>query len=902
MLGLEKDAATFVEQFHKRYFAHRNIEGVLEMLEDAVCWVGLGAALATGKQAVSSLLWQEYGAFPACYLPDDVTYGTTAFSQTLCGVHGTLRLRETQPCDLQEHITLTFSTMVQKSALGLRLLQVNLAVQPLQNRTALVAPVYTSTGIASQWLALERRAEELAEKRLHLDMLTEQIPVGIIQHCGAPDFQLLQYTKGFLTMFGYTQREVETLLKSSLLALIHPDDLEKVRSETEAQIQDGDLWQMEYRGIRKDGEIIRISERGRMFTTDDGQQLFSCILSDVTEIHNAQEQLRLGLERYQIIIDQTESIIFEWDIIEDTVLCSPQWEKKFGIPPVCTGQAFRSVEHIHPEDVFLFQALICKIKNGIPYCEAEFRCEVHNGNYIWCRARVSLQTDRHNRPLKLVGVIIDIDREKRETQLLQDRAERDSLTGLYNKGAVQSLIEQYLDFYDSKSVLLIIDVDNFKQVNDRLGHLSGDVLLTSIADILQKQFRSMDIIGRIGGDEFIVLLRGVTDEAVAVRKSEQVLEEMHLLKQHIPCEISCSIGIAMSPRDGTDYYTLFRNADIALYTAKLRGKDMYAFYSALDCTAVNELPHRHDEHPPAVERSRVTANNRLFEYLFHTLYETDDIERLLPQILEIIGKRLEVSRIFVFEESAGGQSLTLSYEWCDEGIVSRKAICSEIDLTAMPNYYQRFDERGYFVCQNTEHFPERMLAWASTYHISATLQYIIWERKHPRGFIGFDDCQERVAWTPEQVESISFLAEVISVFLRGHRSYQTVSRTLACMELILDYQKCLIYVIEKKGFRLFYANKRAREKMSDYSREHDCYRAWLNRDSPCENCPIEQMRLLGQEVAENVSVAHFGSGGMAMIQQIDWPGMGEAYLVTQQDIDKTCGIFPPSGPHTAYFL
>lgn len=175
--------------------------------------------------------------------------------------------------------------------------------------------------------------------------------------------------------------------------------------------------------------------------------------------------------------------------------------------------------------------------------------------------------------------------QRRQKKRLSDallHARIDSLTGLYNRQAVNAKINGILRgaAVMPPSVLLFIDLDNFKTVNDTLGHRYGDKVLCSVAECFRQVLRTSDIIGRVGGDEFVAFLSGVTslDEAreCAGRLCQAVSRIPDLdLKG---CGLSCSIGGAVCPRDGRDYDSLLMKADIAVYEAKRRGKNQFAFY------------------------------------------------------------------------------------------------------------------------------------------------------------------------------------------------------------------------------------------------------------------------------------------------------------------------------------
>ena len=157
------------------------------------------------------------------------------------------------------------------------------------------------------------------------------------------------------------------------------------------------------------------------------------------------------------------------------------------------------------------------------------------------------------------------------------RAEKDSLTGLLNSGTTRRLGEEYLAEGDKRSVLIVIDVDDFKKINDRYGHMVGDRVMCCAAYTIKKLFRSCDVVGRIGGDEFLVLMKDVADRAIAELRCSQIVKAF----SEIECEymdghkLSCSVGAALAPAHGQSYDTLFCRADGAMYRAKRSGGSRY---------------------------------------------------------------------------------------------------------------------------------------------------------------------------------------------------------------------------------------------------------------------------------------------------------------------------------------
>ena len=173
----------------------------------------------------------------------------------------------------------------------------------------------------------------------------------------------------------------------------------------------------------------------------------------------------------------------------------------------------------------------------------------------------------------------DIDEEKREEQKLVTAAKMDKMTMLYNRQTTMESINRILrDEPDNNHVLFMIDVDNFKTLNDTRGHQAGDEFLIDLASEIKHSFRETDIVGRIGGDEFFALMRNVPGDSITLRKAQELLDTIQeVCEDYTDLNLSSSIGISMYPQDGTTLEELYAQADGALYEAKRKGKNRYVF-------------------------------------------------------------------------------------------------------------------------------------------------------------------------------------------------------------------------------------------------------------------------------------------------------------------------------------
>ena len=161
-----------------------------------------------------------------------------------------------------------------------------------------------------------------------------------------------------------------------------------------------------------------------------------------------------------------------------------------------------------------------------------------------------------------------------------DLARRDALTGLYNRKYTEETITRFIT-EKTPGMMFMIDLDNFKMINDKMGHAEGDKVIRMFADILRQYARSNDIVCRLGGDEFILYLVGVGDRKIAAERAKNILNTMAERLDEMGYGNTCSVslGIAIYPQDGGDFQNLYNNADKALYLVKKNGKHSFRFYS-----------------------------------------------------------------------------------------------------------------------------------------------------------------------------------------------------------------------------------------------------------------------------------------------------------------------------------
>lgn len=204
---------------------------------------------------------------------------------------------------------------------------------------------------------------------------------------------------------------------------------------------------------------------------------------------------------------------------------------------------------------------------------AELRLKSISGEYHWFGCHYKTITSDTGTVVKVVGKLADISRQRSREQELREQAMRDVLTGIYNK-AGERLIDRMVK-EKGQGLFLMLDLNDFKSINDTMGHVAGDAILTELGRVLKGNCRENDIVARIGGDEFVMFLPGVFDRQTGKRKIGEIQESLRTVRISTwgIRGIKASIGAALCPEDGMDYGTLYKAADEAMYQAKEQSKN-----------------------------------------------------------------------------------------------------------------------------------------------------------------------------------------------------------------------------------------------------------------------------------------------------------------------------------------
>jgi diguanylate cyclase (GGDEF)-like protein/PAS domain S-box-containing protein len=309
------------------------------------------------------------------------------------------------------------------------------------------------------------------------------------------------------------------------------------------------------------------------------------IFWDETELTRARKALEESRERYKLALEGSHDGIWDWNLLTQEIYYSRRWREMLGAGETVPPHPDEWFKRVHPDDVEALRSSISAHLGGrSAHLECEFRILHKQKAYRWVLARGLAVRDEHGRAVRMAGSLTDITDRKRAEEELAHQAFYDSLTDLPNRSLFLDRLNHAIRRAKRRQALfaiLFLDVDRFKDVNDSLGHATGDKLLRAIAERLEQSVRPGDTVARLGGDEFTVLLEDMKTPDDAVDVAQRILHELKRPFQLEGQEVFAGASIGIAP--GTpemEAEDLLRDADTAMYRAKDRGRGTYEVFDS----------------------------------------------------------------------------------------------------------------------------------------------------------------------------------------------------------------------------------------------------------------------------------------------------------------------------------
>ncbi len=609
----------------------------------------------------------------------------------------------------------------------------------------------------------------------------------------------------------------------------------------------------------------RLYLRAQQIAASSDRFIFFVVCEDITIQQKEIEAHRWQDEQNRMLIENATCVAFDYDPETDMLSVYHntfrQGMQKTDVKEYLSTLAESTL--IHPASLGEYMRVFREVLTRPVTLSGDYLINIHGNGYRWCRVTFTSVQDDIGRVYRIVGRADDIqlerDRARAYSELettLRKKAENDTVTELFAKGTVSMLIRNQINRLakDERGYLMLLDLDDFKQVNDTLGNAFGDTLLKQVGCNLRSSFQSSDLIGRVGGNTFIVYTQDLHDEPSVRYKAEEILRSIEGIPVPELGQIRGSIGITEVTSGKENFHTVLEHADCALCFAKDAGKKRYVLYSELDSTVcTNRYTPRVSEAPP-VEIS--TLQNILMEQVFHLLFCSSNLEVTIDSCLSVIGNLTDISRISIFESSNRQQTIANTFEWCSSDVKPQKHLfrCMPEGNAAARDFRSLHGRDGLLFFSSPADLPIQYRENVRSAGIQSLVQCSLPDDGKALGYISFEELRPGRGLTEEKIDLLILSARIISVFLLKKRSSDRVATVESFLDAVFHYIDKPAFVLDSKTSTVSVCNLRMRELLCRDVTGCPCYQAIYGFDEPCANCPVFSKKILGDIPSPGLSI------------------------------------------------
>lgn len=620
----------------------------------------------------------------------------------------------------------------------------------------------------------------LDQKTEVIEMVANTINGGLKGSNDDNVFSFFYVNDGLCNMLGYTLDEFMEMSGGSAVGACYPPDLDSALQSVAEWFAKGPEYKATYRMRKKDGSLIWVSDTGRKFLDKDGITRINSIILDITAERESLDALRIERERYRIALESMDSILFEYDVINDIFYINEVDDSKSDTMKMLTLTDFK--DKLFKPGIMDSASVdsMWKICTGEHCGPIEIRANSFTKPETGIRdvsVRSKVIKGANGIIERVIGVFDDITEKKKQEEKLLHDASVDSLTGFYNYVTGKQKTQQILDeTAQTSGALFIIDLDDFKQFNNRFGHVFGNAILINVADQLSRICLPSDILTRVGDDEFFVYLKGIS-RSDAVVKAGKISEAIQAIDTGSPeSALSCSIGIAVACGDFSNFDELFTAADKALRWSKKNGIGGVELYQ-------NEQKYTDSTmqtHERFIDVTSPTSSSfsprQLVSFALDIFEKTANIQSALKILLGVLGRNLNIDRITVHQIG------TPDVIWTDEktspfSCENWSVLLPKNDLYSL---VEKQDTTGTVVV-----YSNALEGFSSSSHLLLTQNYsntilyaIIFGAGQHLGAVSFANCNQFRNWTTLEREVLGEISRIIAARVAAIRAVATAEKKL----------------------------------------------------------------------------------------------------------------------------
>ena len=685
---------------------------------------------------------------------------------------------------------------------------------------------------------LESAASETAKAKTDLEIFANTVPSGVSKHLLDNNLTLTWANNFFYDLCGYTAKEYKEQFGDNTLPIVLSEDLALVIDALADLTEDSNSKIVNFRIKCSDDSIKWVNAIfARSGDTVDGFPVVNLVMSDITNLKIAEMKARLEEQKYLIIADISEELPYEYDIAEDVITFAEKFNHIFEGDAIIANPATNMIKSalVSNDTKEAIEELFYLARTGTQYHSTEFKLNTKNGGYQWYFSTFSTIYDDEGNPVRIVGLLRNIHVQKVEQQKLLTRAETDLMTGLYNKATAETKMQASLRELNGNSynVLMLVDIDDFKNINDTFGHLKGDEVIIQIANALKEHTGEYGMAGRLGGDEFCAFFTNVLDIKVACEKIEQVA--VKLKEQYSDPngpKVTLSVGIA-STNEQIPYSVLLENADTALYQAKLNGKDCYYCYQA-----DMERGHYENARNPKKEQ---TGEDKIITELLTTLFSSSNTYSAIEKAISIIGNNFDIDKICIWEYDYNKSFVDCTHQWCGNNITNDRTQCQHTPA----NVFEELDSMsidGIVYSSDTSLIKLNSSNMTPlSQGVKKLIQSQITLNGKNIGFISFYSMDASTTWSTNILSTFKILFKIIAEAVCSKQNQKTLSLLREDTINTFNVVQTPVIVVDRDSYEILYYNDVALDYYPELMLNGKCHSCMYQEGAPCLDCPLHKM-------------------------------------------------------------
>ena len=492
-------------------------------------------------------------------------------------------------------------------------------------------------------------------------------------------------------------------------------------------------------------------------------------------------------QRFVALASVDEKWIFEYDIAKDRMNITQNVggsnEQKMRLDHI--SREAKLQRYVLYADWDELDRFVEECKSGRPILETQLRLRDHKADYLWYQFKARTLFDKDNTPVSVIGTMENVDDRKRMELRIADESMRDSLTKLYESDHAKELMSGFLATQDGTEYagLLLIDVDDFSSLIEKMGATFADEVLKSIATDLDEIFYTSDILGRVGGDQFIVLMKNIKKVPDIEKKMQEIQDVVHKIYSEAEMRFSTTvtIGASVFPVDGRTYEELYHNAEKVLVYEKEQGKNRYGLYDHEKEPEYAKL-HIEEKHNKIQYQHELdmtyerTESDSLMELAFKLIDESKDTDSAINLLLRQVARQMGLDAIWVRHRVGREYKMFYPYRCMmgdfptdeDEIYFSEESWNEIVEKDRANNGYF-----SYSVID--ENAGKRSSILYKSLGIRAYARCSYFEKEEYIGSLDFISYTEEREWTKEDKQTIQAVTNVISSYLLKMKAYEDAS-------------------------------------------------------------------------------------------------------------------------------